>query len=203
MAATTKQIAMAAAALIAVLSAPAFAADAGAYVFGSAGLTNYGSFDPDITGADSKKTGSYGVKGGGGYLFNLGNFKLGGEGGYVDLGKAKFTFAGQEVSVKAIAGYIAAIGVLPFNDQFSMHLKLGLASGSSKVSTPVGSSSGTSITPMYGIGGQFEINRNFGIRAEFEAYEAGKKGNANDPNDFNTLAKINMLSAGMVYKFGN
>jgi len=35
------------------------------------------------------------------------------------------------------------------------------------------------------------------------APEAGKKGDANDPNDFNTLAKINMVSAGIVYKFGN
>jgi len=203
MTATTKQIATATAALVAVLSAPTFAADSGAYVFGSLGLTKYGSFDPEVTGADSEKKTSYGAKVGGGYLFDVGNFKLGGEGGAVDLGKAKFTFAGQESTVKAIAGYVAAIGVLPFNDQFSMHLKLGLAAGSSKASTPVGSSTGSSVKPMYGIGGQFEISKSFGIRAELEAYEAGKKGDANDPNDFNTLAKVNMVSAGVVYKFGN
>jgi len=188
---------MAAAALVTGLSAPAYAGDAGGYVFGSLGVTNFGSFDPDITGADSKKTSSTGLKLGGGYLFNVDKFKVGVEGGYADLGKAKFTFTGfGDVTLKASALYVAAVGVFPFNDQWSGHAKLGLASGTLKASGGGSDATGTSIKPMFGIGGQFDINKQLGIRAEFEAYQAGKKS-----GDLDEIAKINMISAGVVYKF--
>jgi len=202
MVATRNQVAMAAAALLTGLSAPVFAADAGGYVLGSLGVTNFSSFDPDITGSSSKKTSSVGVRLGGGYLFNVDKFKVGVEGGYVDLGKATYKFTGfGDVTAKANALYVAAIGVFPINDQFSAHLKLGLASGTAKVDAGGTSSTGSSIKPMFGIGGQFDINRQFGVRAEYEMFEAGKKGDVNSPTDNNTLAKVNMLSVGGVFKF--
>ena len=206
MAVTRKQVAMAAAALVTGLSAPAYAGDAGGYVFGSLGVTNFGSFDPDITGADSKKTSSTGLKLGGGYLFNVDKFKVGVEGGYADLGKAKFTFSGVgggDANLKASALYVAGVGVFPINDQWSVHAKLGLASGSLKISgSAVGTSTtSTGIGPVIGIGGQFDINKQFGVRAEYEMFQAGKKGDKNNPNNNDILAKISMISIGGVFKF--
>jgi OOP family OmpA-OmpF porin len=203
MIATGKRMAVAAAALAASLSVPAIAADAGLYVLGSLGATNLSSTDPDSTGATSEKKSSTGVKVGGGYLFDLGKAKLGVEAAYVDLGKATFTFPGGDVTLKTNGVLVAGVGVLPINDQWSVLAKLGVYNSTVKTDGGGVSNSSKGNLPMWGIGGQYDLNRHIGFRAEYEAYQGGKKGDANDPNNNDVLTKINMFSAGIVYKFGN
>lgn len=91
-----------------------------------------------------------------------------------------------------INGYsAAAVGILPFNDQWSLMAKLGYAS--TKMGSPVDV---TKSDVTYGIGGQFNIDRNWGVRANYDQYKVG--GGANTSNQ---TATTSVFTIGVAYKF--
>jgi len=88
-----------------------------------------------------------------------------------------------------INGYsAAAVGILPLNDQWSLMAKLGYAS--TKLGSPVDK---TKSDVTYGIGGQYNIDRNWGVRANYDAYSV--------ENNASQKATTSVYTVGFVYKF--
>ena len=139
-----------------------------------------------------------------GYQFNK-NFAL--EGGYVDLGKANYstTFTGGSAKAEAkSAGInIAAVGILPVNESFSVFGKLGViyakvdvaASATGTTSTAFTSANSTDFKPNVGVGASYQINKDVGVRAEYERF--GKIGKSSVTGE----ADVDLFSAGVVVKF--
>lgn len=108
-----------------------------------------------------------------GYRVNR-NFAI--EGSYIDYGDASAT--GQSfgvpfsVSADATAFGVAALGIIPLGDRFSLFGKFGLlfTDGGASASGAGGSfSDSASETGLHlGVGAMFDITQNFGIRAEWE-----------------------------------
>jgi hypothetical protein len=87
----------------------------------------------------------------------------------------------DDVEVTALE--FVAVGMFPIANQFSILGKLGLANV--EVDTPFGSEDKTELT--WGIGVQFDINRNLGVRALFQRYE--------------TDESVDVFGIGVTYKF--
>jgi OOP family OmpA-OmpF porin len=138
--------------LSAFIAAPAFAADTGGY----AGL-KLGSADKSVNGV-SERNGAFGIFGG--YSFNP---YVAVELGYTDLGSM---ISGV---VKFTSWDVSAVGTFPINQQFSIYGKLGFADTKEE---GLGLS-GTRSTATYGLGGQFNVNPNVGIRLGWEHYGFG------------------------------
>lgn len=202
-----------------ILSAAALSAFAGDwYVIGSLGQSkdksdSKGEIDASITAIpvagltstfDDKDTG---------YKLQLGykltpNWAI--EGGYVDLGKFKYSasFTGPvagtaSAEAKATGWNIAAIGALPINDQFTVFGKLGFvdakvelsASASGSGATASGGESSTKVKPNYGIGATYNFDKAWGLRAEWERYS--KLGDEDKTGE----SDVDFISLGIVYNF--
>jgi OOP family OmpA-OmpF porin len=146
------------------VSAGAFAqapADTGFYIGAEISNTDVGSGDDDV-----------GFKLLGGYRFNR----------YVaaELGYGLLYDKGG-VEVKALEA--VAVGMFPIANQFSVLGKLGVANVDVKV--PGGSDDKTEIT--WGVGVQYDLNRNLGVRLLWQRYE--------------TDEAIDLLAAGVTYRF--
>lgn len=196
-------------AVLMIAAVPAFAGNA--YVVGSVGQSSAdidkGRLDGALTlagvtglGSSVNKTDTaYKLQVG--YQFNQ-NFAV--EGGYVDLGKAKYSasFTGGNLSTeyKASGLNVAAIGILPVTDAFSVFGKLGVMNA--KVDASAGgialgnSASATKISPNWGLGVSYDVNKQFAIRAEFEQFSK-----VGDASKIGQEADVNLLSAGAVWKF--
>jgi opacity protein-like surface antigen len=108
-----------------------------------------------------------------GYRVNR-NFAI--EGSYIDYGDASAT--GQSfgvpfrVSADATAFGVAALGIIPLGERFSLFGKFGLlfSDGGATASGAGGSfsDSGSDTGLHLGVGAMFDITRNFGVRAEWE-----------------------------------
>ena len=85
--------------------------------------------------------------------------------------------------VEVTAMEFVAVGMFPIANQFSILGKLGLANV--EVDTPFGSEDKTELT--WGVGVQFDINRNLGVRALFQRYE--------------TDDAVDVIGVGVTYKF--
>ena len=141
----------------------------------------------------------------GGYKFNR-HFAV--EGGYFNLGKFGYTAttspAGtQSGSIKLQGLNFDAVGILPFTKKFSGFGRLGLIYAEAKdnfsstgaVPAPTDPSpSKRDLSYKAGLGLQYDITRNVGLRAELERYRINDAvGNDGD---------INMASLGVVVMFG-
>jgi OOP family OmpA-OmpF porin len=131
----------------------------------------------------------------GGYQFNK---YLGAELGYADLGKATLSGAGLNASVKAKAWDLVGVGRLPLADKFSLFGKLGMYRADTDLSSntaliPAASDNNTDLT--YGIGAQYDFNKNLGVRAEWQQYK--KVGSDNTGGD----SDVDVMSVGVVYRF--
>jgi OmpA-OmpF porin, OOP family len=130
------------------------------------------------------------------------------EGGYVDLGKSKysasFTGGNGNGDIKASGANIAVVGILPLHESFSIFGKLGLINA--KVETTVSangpggsasaSTSSTKGRANWGFGATYHVNRQLGVRVEYEQFN--KLGDDNTaPKKFDAM----LVSAGVVYKF--
>ena len=136
-----------------------------------------------------------------GYKFNP-YFAL--EGGYIDFGKTEFTSTGGTLTgpasgtVKAGGIDIAALGILPVTENFSVFGKAGLVAAKVKSSldvTPPGDTKSNVVAPLVGLGVSYKLNDSLDLRAEYDyVHKLGKSG---------TTDKLtsNMLSAGLVYHF--
>jgi len=109
----------------------------------------------------------------GGYQFNK---HLGVEVGYIEFGS--FTVTGTR-GTPFTAGFdvsaftAAAVGTLPLNESFDLFGKAGLYSWDASATVSGGgltAGSATGSDAFLGIGGRFNINRNFGLQLEVEQY---------------------------------
>lgn len=142
----------------------------------------------------------------GGYQFNE-HFAL--EGGYFNLGEFDFTsnvlpqgagtFSGN-VKVKGIN--IDAVGFLPITDRLSAFGRVGLNyaennsefSGTGFVVPQKSHTSDRDSNPKFGVGLQYAFTENLSMRLEAERYRINDIGNHK--------AQIDLISAGLVYRFG-
>ena len=163
------------------------------YAGASIGQSKYNTDCPAPLSCDDKDTA---FKLFGGYSFNQ-NWAA--ELGYQDLGKAKFTGPGGTDELKGTAFDLTAVFSWPFSSTgFSVFGRAGLYTGKLELSGPDhGSKSTTDLT--YGLGGGYEINRNLGLRAEWQRYSKMKA--HNDVTGAETDGDVDALSIGILYRF--
>jgi OOP family OmpA-OmpF porin len=90
-----------------------------------------------------------------------------------------------------ISGYsVAAVGIYPINDQWSVFARLGYAS--TKLGSPIDNSK-SDVT--YGIGGQYNIDRAWGVRVNYDQYKV------ETPDPGAEKATTSVPSIGVVYRF--
>ena len=137
----------------------------------------------------------------GGYQFHK-NIAV--ELGYADLGsvEASGVVLGVPVTaeIETKAWDLVAVGILPLNEQFSLHAKAGIARWDlDTTASAVGlgavsiSENGTDFT--FGFGGQFNFTKNVGARVEWQRY--------NDVGDSGTTGQsdFDVISASVLFMF--
>ena len=159
--------------LSAFIVAPAFAADTPFY----AGI-NVGSAKIDSTGFST--TTSFSLLGG--YTFNE---NVAAEVAYTNFGSKDIGFG---FTYKSSAFSISGVGSYPINEQFSVFAKLGFASTTLEL-TAFPSESKSDLT--YGFGGQFNVDKQIGIRVGYDVYKVGSP----------TSVDQKVTSVGAVFKF--
>ncbi|HTT12635.1 MAG TPA: outer membrane beta-barrel protein [Burkholderiaceae bacterium] len=78
----------------------------------------------------------------------------------------------------------AAVGILPFNKDFSGFAKLGLMAGRKRISGPSGDITDNDLNFLLGVGARFALTPRVGLRAEYEDFHQG-----------------NLFSVAVTYKF--
>jgi len=149
-----------------------------------------------------------------GYHFNP-NFAV--EAGYVDLGKfnqtANFTAPTTltvSEDIEASGPFVDLIGVLPVNDSFSVYARGGAIYASSKTTVNISgaspalaaalaaagatSDSSDDVRGEAGLGAQFDFNRNFGVRGEWERYFSLGTNNSGKGD-------VDLFSVNLIYTF--
>ena len=206
-----------AAGVLAVPSVYAQSSGSGWYIGGGIGQSKIklDNSDFDFSGApvnkDDKDTG---FKVFAGYNFTP---IFGAELMYADMGKATVTAdagAGGSAKLEYKATSFALAGTARFQlgSAFTIMGRLGGAQNTAKLSVPStsglvgallaaegitpGSSTDKTQTDVYfGLGAQYDFNRNFGVRLDYDNF--GKFGNEDDTG----RAKVEMLSINAVYRF--
>jgi len=115
--------------------------------------------------------------------------------GYADLGKSKLGLGAFNGEVKATAWDLSAVGLWPLASQFSILGRLGIYHGETKLSGDFGDDKDTKTGALFGLGGQFDLNRNIGFRAEWNRYN--KMGGGNFSDNFN----VDVLNVSALYRF--
>ncbi len=161
-------------------AAPAFAADQGFYLGANVGQS---STDTYVLG--TKTATAFSVLGG--YQFMK---YLAAELQYNDMGSPKF-ISGNSFKIN---GYSASVvGILPFNNQWSIFAKVGYAN--TKLGSPIDNSK-SDVT--WGVGGQFNIDRSWGVRLNYDQYKVETKAALFVPSQ---KATTSVPSIGVLYKF--
>lgn len=132
-----------------------------------------------------------------GYKVNK-NFAV--EGGYTDLGKGSLsaTTTGPVASgvgnFEATVWEVNAVGILPINESFSVFGKLGYHWDDTKTTGTgiFGSKDYSGDDFKFGVGAEYNINKNVGLRLEFERYNKVASSVGTD---------VDVASLGMAYKF--
>lgn len=175
--------------LSAVVATPAFAGDNGLYV----GF-NLGSGKPGVTSSAGTALSKSSNSMYGGLLGYQYSKNLAAEVQFTGIGKVT-DVAGA--TVKGDTFSVTAVGILPMNDSFGLFGKLGFASTKTTASATFANNVGATRSALtYGLGAQYNVNQNFGVRAGWDRYGAattvaGAKVNAN----------ADVLTVGVVYKF--
>jgi len=170
------------------VSSAAFAEGAGAY----AGL-NLGVGKPNINtpnGEDKQSSAVGGIVLG--YKFNP---YLAVEGQYSGIGKVTDNVSG---SAKGDAASLAVLGILPLNENFSLYGKLGVAATKTTVSSslsPMSDATRTGVT--YGLGAEYNLNQNVGLRVGWDHYNAA----VDDVGNHEKNVNANVATIGAVYHF--
>lgn len=178
--------------------------------FLSKGLTNAGA--TNLSSSSSVDNTDTGYKLGVGYQFTP---YVAVEGGYVDLGKTKYSYnataaqgtatASGEVKISGVN--LSVVGILPVGADFNLFGKVGVLVGQAKasyggtVNAPgIGAwGAGTSGTKnqsaaTYGIGASYNLTKEISLRAEYEWFDIKGIPATGDPD-----AKL--FSLGVAYKF--
>ncbi|ADE12251.1 porin family protein [Sideroxydans lithotrophicus] len=145
---------------------------------------------------------------GGGYNFN--NY-FGLEAGFTNTGDSTITTYGfySKETLKSSAAQLAAVGTFPINDRFSMFLKAGVANTRIDYTYwsfgTTASASASKSHAMIGFGGQYNFNRHWGLRVQYQDYGKTQVGPviANGVPQAGTTGDIGMalFSVGGVYNF--
>lgn len=160
--------------LLSAVVAPAVAADMYAGV--NLGQTKY-----DFGAGAAKDTSTaFGILGG--YTINE-NFAA--EAAYTSLGSVDVGFG---TTVKGSVISLSGVGSYPFNKEFSLFGKLGVARTNVDI-TANPSESKTGVT--FGLGGQYNVTPAAGIRVGFDRYKVGSTNSIN----------ADVISVGGVFKF--
>ena len=160
-------------------------ADLGFYAGASIGQ----STSSDCGGSCDDKDTAYRVFGG--YKFHP-NIAV--EGGYSPLGE---TSSGN-LKAEANAWDLVGLGIFPLGNNFSIFGKLGFYNAEIKLS---GAASGKKTTTdlTYGIGGQYDFNRNLGLRLEWQRYSGVKAPDVANVSSGDT--DIDVVSVGALWRF--
>lgn len=134
----------------------------------------------------------------GGYHFSQ---ALAVEVGIAGFGDSTLTSGTASGTVTASSFQIAAVGSLPLNPQFDLIGKVGIASNKNQIDAKllgvtVASVSSSKSSLLVGFGGQYHINSQVSVRAQFESF--GSFGN------FGTTGqemKVSAVSVGVAYDF--
>lgn len=102
----------------------------------------------------------------GGYQLNR---MLAAELGYTDLGDVRSSGAGATADATSKAWELVGLAGVPVADRFSAFGKLGLYRAASKQTGTVAASK-TNTGATFGLGVRLEVNRNLGVRAEWQRY---------------------------------
>lgn len=170
--------------LAAVMAAPAFADDTGAYV-----ALNYGRATASgnlVTGLNTHSDSSLGLTGG--YQFSK-NFAA--EVQFIDFGDL------IQGSFRAVAdGFIlSAVGLLPVNKKFSVFARLGYARTAVTLTTATVSHIDTKSDITYGVGAQYSITEAVRARIGLDSYKVGQE------TPYGTNGTYQVASASVIYKF--
>ncbi|HJV63895.1 MAG TPA: outer membrane beta-barrel protein [Albitalea sp.] len=168
------QALVAAAALAALATAQAEGPYAGASLSSSRYQKDIGGLSTDRSGSGGKIYGGYGF---------TPNVAL--EAGYADLGKSS-SAAG---SVKEHGVFLDLVGSVPLGESFSAFGRVGAFNGHSRVT---GGSNESGTDAKYGLGLQYDFNKQVGLRGEWERYRFKALG---------TKSNADLYSVGLNYKF--
>jgi OOP family OmpA-OmpF porin len=177
-----------------IAGAAAFAATAqaeGWYIGADVGRSSVGTVYPGLAMTKSKD-----IVGGVFLGYQL-NRNWGGEGFYTGGGKFEGTMAGGVGSGKSDVYGLDLIGLLPIQDTLSLYGRVGYANAkTSASSTPAGFSGSNRSAATYGIGGEYDLTQQVGVRLGWDRYGAALS-NAGVTSNFNS----NVWSLGILYKF--
>lgn len=182
------------AALALMLASPAGAGAAdpsGFYLGASAGMTDHGKCEitPAPSSCDPEDTG---YKGYVGYQINR---WLGFEAGYADLGKTKAVINGGNFEFKATGIPVQVTLGWQWDNGFGVFGKVGAVFWEAKGNFTGVSQTENGVGFAGGVGVQWFFTKNFGVRAEIEAFpDVGKETTSGQ-------ADISLLTAGVVIKF--
>jgi hypothetical protein len=181
-----KTIALAAAAGLGLLAAPAFAADNGVYLGASVGQSGV-SFEESFEGQDFDfDADSTAYKGIVGWRFLD---WLAVEANYVDLGSGDDKVAGQRIESDVSGLSLSAVGFLPIGP-VDLFARVGAIDWDADLSAPNlgvrASDDGTDLA--YGIGAQFRV-WSLSLRAEYEQF------------DISNADTVDLVSLGVTWTF--
>jgi len=156
------------------------------YIGGSLGQSKFKG-DCGLANCDTKDT-SFRLFGG--YQFTP---NIAAELGYTDLGKVKGDVPGfGSGEISANAWDLSGVFSWPIG-QFSVLGRLGIARVEAKPGGIFSGDSSTKTGLTWGLGGQYDFNRNLGLRLEFQRFRADSGGG--DTND------VDNLSIGVLWRF--
>lgn len=184
-------------ALAGSVSGTALAADGGPYAAVDIGRSRFTDACKTVPATLTCKDTDATVRFAGGYDFSQmwEIFTPGVEVGVANLGKAEFTGG----SFKATSVQIEGTGSFALGDSFSIIAKLGFVQAFSKLDsgvqgfgTPGASSNRTNGACAVGV--QYDFNRQFGVRAQYENLRTFGS------SDAAGRAKVKLVSVGLVYR---
>ncbi|OQX12384.1 MAG: hypothetical protein BWK73_15135 [Thiothrix lacustris] len=114
------------------------------------------------------------------------------EAGYVDFGKQSGTATTGNVSQQASAFTTAAVAGIPMNDHIELFGKAGIARWTLEQSDSSGTVENTGTDVLVGVGADYNLGDNMGVRAEWERFK--------DVGDAAAHASdIDLLSLGFIF----
>lgn len=109
------------------------------------------------------------------------------EAGYVDLGESQGKDANGSVTSKTKGYTVAGVVELPVMDQFSVLGKVGIFRRNNEYTNSTGTHSNDGNSTLLGIGAQYTMSGNLGLRAEWERYSKATQLNGAE-NDMDQLS---------------
>lgn len=188
-------------AILSATAAPAFAENSSGF-YGEIDSGVVAFSNSTIPGTNAAAFGNAAALGvAAGYRFNS---MLAAEVGYAMSGDATNSYTNATTALKVSVAHLAAVGTYSLTDSFDLFGKLGGAftsislSGTGVAATWGSSSSASNL--LWGLGAQYNINKHFGISAQYESL-----GNTNVVVNMTTPATMSvgvaLTSVGMVYSF--